>query len=583
MGHGANKRGGERTVNHEPEFGLLVPSARPGQAAVEDDSLWGAVYNVSRGGMMAELNQALAADTLLNLSLYDFAGRRWTPHLARVAWVKPANERDVFFTGVQFLPATGNGAPEGDFASIVSGSRVKDFEFLVHTRLFHQIPRKAAWSLLNCLERIQLAGGTCFIRQGDIGDALYIVQHGTCVVRVENDGVARPVDRVNAGEIVGEMALLTGELRVASVEAESDVVLWCLDKARFDALGAKYPDLRGMLTELVTSRLESARFTADRCIGRYLIRARLGKGAFSIVYEGIHQTLKMPVAVKMLKHQLAMDPDFHQQFMGEAKIIALLSHPNIVQVYDIEERFQTLFIVMDFLEGESLEGILKRSGRLFPAQAVGYLMQICAGLSYAHKKGIIHQDIKPDNIHIDLDGRVRIVDFGLACHSGSKGLIPEGTLFYMAPEQIESASIDSRTDMYALGITAFEMLTGSRPFPEDDLVALEDMHVEQEVPSLGRLVPDLPGPLVDFVQKLCRRNPEERFRDMTEALAELEPLYNRLCRSESEAKVEERSMTTLFCFFNDEQRGEMHRLLDEFSVRAKDVGISLKIAEFDQV
>jgi len=370
-------------------------------------------------------------------------------------------------------------------------------------------------SLVRKLKPAPFRKGDIVIRQGDEGDALFLIQLGSCDVLVEEGNNLQHVVSRGPGEVVGEMALLTTEPRQAHVRAASEVMAWRLDKSSFEGLLVNN-ELRSFLTELVSARLQEAAFTADREIGKYLIKKKLGHGAWAIVYRGQHQMLNTEVAIKMLKHQMAMVPEFHSRFIKEAKTIAGLLHENIIRVYDIEDRFATLFIVMEFLDGQPLNRLLHVTGMPWP-RSVNMLKQICSALSYAHGRGIIHQDIKPENIFVLHDDKVKLLDFGLACFAGSENIEMEGTPWYMAPEQIDSCTVDGRTDIYNLGIMAFEMVVGRRPFPEDDLEALLTMHKEQDIPDPADSV-EIPEALSSFIKKACARNPAHRFQSADEAL-----------------------------------------------------------------
>ena len=145
----------------------------------------------------------------------------------------------------------------------------------------------------------------------------------------------------------------------------------------------------------------------------------IDQGGFGIVYKGIHKSLNMPVAIKMLKHNIAMDPDFLEIFRNEAKTIAHLNHNNIIRIYDIEEMYKTIFIVTEYLEGCSLRSILKNSSKLSLSKILDITIQVCFGLEHAHKHGIIHQDVNPNNIFIESDGQAKSIDFGLAYPTGN--------------------------------------------------------------------------------------------------------------------------------------------------------------------
>lgn len=379
------------------------------------------------------------------------------------------------------------------------------------------------------------------------------------------------------------MAVLTGERRSSHVDAESDVDLWSLSRTQFDALSREYPDLRNFLTEIVTDRLSSSKLTAFRTVGKYIIKDVVGQGGWSVVYKGVHAKLNFPVAIKMMKHNMAMDEDFLRKFRNEAAIIARLNHPNIVKVYDIEELYRTVFIIMEYLEGYSLGYLLEHMPRPSFAQILDILLQICSGLEYAHKKGIIHQDIKPDNVLIQPDGQARIVDFGLATPPGSMEMDLPGTIFYVAPEQIHGNPVDERTDIYSLGITAYEMVTGKRPFPEDDIGKLMYYHMREDAPDPRVLVPDLPDELSNFIVRSTRKNPEERPKTVTEGIEELRPLTEKLGLKFRPRERKKGKMMGLFLFYQDEHQMELNRLIDNFTSDVDKIGATVRLTHLDNI
>lgn len=419
--------------------------------------------------------------------------------------------------------------------------------------------------------------GERFITQGGIGDEAFVIQRGSCIVVVEKEGELHPIGHRGEGDIVGMISLLTGERRHAHVEAETDMDVRVIDPEQLDAISNHDPDMMMFLTELVADRFDSRRPTADRTIGKYIATDIIGRGGYGIVYKGMHAALNMPVVIKMMRHHLAMDDHFSAIFHNEAQIIAGLRHENIVRVYDIEERFRTIFIIMEYVEGESLKHFLERKQAMPPALAANFLMQICSGLDYAHRKGIIHRDINTSNVIIQPHGRIKILDFGLACPIGTEDFGSSGTVFYMAPEQIESHMLDQRTDIYALGITAYEMATGLRPFPEDDLQELNRIRLTREIPDPAERVQDLPGPLREFIIKACRRDPEQRYQTAQEALAVLGPLAEAAFRSRPSVQRENTTNICVTMSYAPENRADLHGLLEEFQEKARKLGIQLKV------
>ncbi|MEW6220401.1 MAG: protein kinase [Thermodesulfobacteriota bacterium] len=579
------RRQWERRDVPEPELGVVyrhLVEPAGGRELGSHYPLFVGMHNTSPGGMLLELSRLFAPGDLLNFTRHDPEAKAWRTALARVVWTQRSADRRGYLTGLEYV-REGAAPPAASQDAVPPGTLLADLDFLLGTRLLRSLPRHAVWPLLNCLSPEERQAGARLLGQGEAGEHLYLIQEGACTVRVEKDGTYHTVARLGSGDVAGEMGVLTGEARCASVDADTPVRLWRLEKRQFEAVAARHPDLRLFLTELLTRRLETSPLVADRTIGRYLIRSKLGQGAWSIVYQGIHASLGMPVAIKMLKHAMAMDPDFQKRFKDEAQIIAGLGHRNIVQIYDIEDRYQTVFLITELLDGEGLDRRLARTGPLPAKLAADLLIQVLAGLSHAHGKGIVHQDIKPANLMLLPSGQIKILDFGLACPSGSEVTDFDGTPYYMSPEQIDGETVDRRADIFSLGITAFEMVTGRRPFPEDDLAALMEMHLSRDIPDPAALVPDLPPPLAAFIRKACRRQPAERFQTAAEALDALAPLVDPVSQGDQFLGLPARRMTSLFVFYQDEQRGELNRLLEEFCGSLQHRGIVVKAAEFKDV
>ncbi len=426
----------------------------------------------------------------------------------------------------------------------------------------------------------QIKKGERFIRQGESEDVAYIIQRGSCLVIVEKDGGLHPVDHYGEGDIVGGLGILTGEPRRAHVEAETDMELWVLKREHFKDISRKDPELLSFLTEIVADRLDSRRPTAYRTIGKYVATDIIGRGAFSIVYKGMHKGLNMPVAIKMMRHDMAPNDEFLDSFHSEAKTIASLNHDNIIKVYDIEERYRTVFIIEELVDGISLEGLLKRLKTIPPPAAVHYLIQICSGLDYAHKQDIIHRDINITNIFVKRDDRIKILDFGLACSIGTEDMATLGTAFYMAPEQIRSEPLDERTDIYALGITAFEMVTGKKPFQLKDLKRLFETHLTCDIPDPGDIMPNLPDGLCKFIRKACSRDPLKRYQTAGQALSALQTIAKDFGLKQKYLPPEQRKMSTVFLMYKDEHQLELNRLMEEFRIKARQLGVELKVADF---
>jgi serine/threonine protein kinase len=458
-----------------------------------------------------------------------------------------------------------------------------DFDFLKNTKAFRSIPDDALGPILDNITRRQIKSSQRFIKQGEPGDRCYIVQHGTCVVKVETSGELHIVGRMGRGDVIGEMAILTGEPRSAHVYAETDMDIFSITRKQFDRIAETHSGLRTILTEIIANRLSSRKHMAERTIGKYVVTDIIGQGAFAIVYKGVHSALNMPVAVKMMKHDMAMNEDFLIKFHQEARTIAGFNHENIIKIYDFEELFRTVFIIMELVEGETVEKILEKEKILSIPFTIDFLIQICSGLDYAHQRGIVHRDIKSANMYIRSDGQLKILDFGLSCPPGTENTDFTGSIPYMSPEEIEGEAVDQRTDIYSLGITAYEMVTGQRPFPEDDLMALSDMHVEQDIPDPARLRPDLPEALRAFILKACAREPDQRFQNVKQIIEMLQPLAGNQGAGRQQNAAGRRRMTTLHLLYNEDQQLALKQLMEKFKNETQELGVDLKASTFENV
>ena len=558
-----------------------TPESGP-EAARECGHRFVEVLDTSDTGASFVFDRPLEIGATLNLMIQDKETGAWTGYGARVVRRQDHPGPDLSQIGLEFTEEEPGSACQMSTATS-NRAHVADLDFLTGTSLLSSIPSQSLFPLLNCLSSRRLDAEERLIVQGESGDRLFLVQEGECAVRVESDGEIFQMARIRPGDVVGEMAVLTGEPRTAHVDALTPLKVWELLSDDFERVAAQYPDIRIFLTELITNRFENSPHTADRKVGKFTIKEPMGKGGWSIVYRGVHSRLDFPVAIKMMRHDMAMETDFITTFRTEAELIAPMNHPNIVQVYDIDELYRTVFIVMEYLEGGSLDSVLEHRGMLSPSRTLNILVQICDGLAYAHDRGIVHRDIKPANIFVLAEDRIKILDFGLACAPGTEDMSLAGTVKYAPPEQIEGDPVDGRADLYSLGIMAYEMITGQRPYPEDDIMRLMDLHCEEDIPDPALLVPDIPEGLRDFILKACRRDPDERYESATAARAALEAVSRSLGLDVERAQPLEHHMTSAFVFYSNAQKQDMTRLLEEFSTKAHDLGITVKVADFKDV
>ncbi len=247
------------------------------------------------------------------------------------------------------------------------------------------------------------------------------------------------------------------------------------------------------------------------------------------VYKAKDHKLNRFVAIKVLKQEFKNDRNFVSKFRVEAQAAAGLSHPNIVNVFDVGEDRGASFIVMELVEGITLKTYISKKGKLSPREASSIMLQVAAGLEAAHNNGIIHRDVKPQNIIISLDGKAKIADFGIARAASANTITSSamGSVHYCAPEQTRGGYSDSKSDIYALGITMYEMLTGHVPFDGDSTVEVALKHLQEEIPSPRRAVPEIPRSTEQIVLRCTQKSPDRRYANMSELIRDLkESLVN---------------------------------------------------------
>jgi serine/threonine protein kinase len=235
---------------------------------------------------------------------------------------------------------------------------------------------------------------------------------------------------------------------------------------------------------------------------------------------------------------------------------------------------------MEHVNGESLTTMIQRLRTLPPLLVADYLAQICSALAYAHQRGIIHRDINPSNIIVQANDQVKVLDFGLACPEGTEDFENSGTAHYMAPEQIDGDPVTACTDIYALGVTAYEMVTGKRPFQAENLQGLLELHLTRDIPDPAEIVPQLPDELRSFIMQAGRCDPGQRYQDVDQALQALAPLIQRSGLTHNHLTIEEQKMSTLFLVYNQENQLELNRLVESFSSQAQALGVKVKLADF---
>ena len=256
---------------------------------------------------------------------------------------------------------------------------------------------------------------------------------------------------------------------------------------------------------------------------RYEILGKIGTGGMADVYKAKDHKLNRFVAVKVLKPEFREDTTFIRKFKSEAQAAAVLTHPNIVNVFDVGDDNGVYYIVMELIEGITLKEYISKKGKLSVKEATSIAIQVSMGLEAAHSHGIVHRDVKPQNIIISMDGKVKVTDFGIARAASSNTISSNvmGSVHYSSPEQVRGGYSDEKSDIYSLGITMFEMLTGRVPFNGETTVAIAIKHIQEEMPSPKEFVPEIPSSVASIVLKCCQKSPDRRYQNMAELIADL--------------------------------------------------------------
>lgn len=257
--------------------------------------------------------------------------------------------------------------------------------------------------------------------------------------------------------------------------------------------------------------------------GRYEVLDKIGTGGMSDVYKAKDQKLNRFVAVKVLKHEFSENRNFVSKFRVEAQAAAGLMHPNIVNVYDVGEEDNIHYIVMELVEGITLKKYVEKKSRLTTKEAISIAIQVSMGIEAAHNNHIIHRDIKPQNIMISKEGKVKVTDFGIAKAASSNTITSNvmGSVHYTSPEQARGGFSDEKSDIYSLGITMFEMFAGRVPFNGDTTVSIAIKHIQDEMPSIREFVPDVPVSVENIVKKCTQKSPDRRYQSMSDIIKDL--------------------------------------------------------------
>ena len=575
-----NRRRWIRQVLSPPEIGILYTGNKgfvPGHHVNKQPSvLFVDLLNRSLGGVIIRTKWQIGQDSEFYLQIFSELEEDWELVKVVTKWSDSDPQRPGYnIIGVEYQEKE----PAAPFTIDDPATRKlvplpSDYKFFRSADIFNVVPRDAVCAMLNSVTYKHVKAGRRLMKQGAKIETCYIIQSGSCAINLEKDGQLLPIGRRKEGEIIGQEAILDDLPLVSHVDAETEMELWGLTRSGFDTICADYPEMRSFLTNLLKDRFAPTRHSEKRKIGRFLITDEIAEGPRSIIYKGAHRSLNLPVFIKMIKHSVSLERGFMGNFQKEAQTATRLNHPNIAKIYRIEDRLRTVFVIMEYLEGEPLDSLIRRWKNIPLPRSVDFLLQAVSGLDYAHNKGIVHQALKPNNLFVSPGDRLKILDFGLPL----AGEIPEregiGTLPYQAPEQQAGKGSDPRVDIYALGVIAYEMITGTVPLPKDKQTT--ESESKPVIPDPVTTVPDMPDILLKFIKKACDPDPGDRFRDAAQALTHLKPLVKVFDLPHRKTQEEEENIATLSLVYREKDQLALNELMEEFSEKIKELNAQIK-------
>jgi CRP-like cAMP-binding protein len=401
---------------------------------------------------------------------------------------------------------------------VISDSDRDEWQVFQRCAPFAALPPALLREVFSHVETRDYAIGQALIRQGEAGDGLFVLLSGSARATLR-DGAEHLLALFQRGDVIGEMALVTREPRTADVIADSPVQALYLPAAAFDRLAARHVVLGMVLTELVASRLGQASRDGlgGKLIEGYRIERCLGRGGMAIVYRAVETASGRDVALKMMSHRLIYEPGALVRFHQEADLMGTFRHENIAALERLFPAYNTHFLVMEFCDGGDFNTVLSARGPLPEPVVRRVLGQLATALDHIHQRGLIHRDLKPNNMLLTRAGLVKLSDFGLATVAASvndetrvtaEGLM--GTPAYMAPEQLSNAPLDARADIYAVGCVAYALLAAKPLFRSDNLYDLIQEKLARQVPAAHEIAGGISTELHDFIVRALRIDRAER-------------------------------------------------------------------------
>jgi tRNA A-37 threonylcarbamoyl transferase component Bud32 len=382
--------------------------------------------------------------------------------------------------------------------------------------------------LLSVMRVREFAAGEFLIHQGDPAEFLLLILTGHASARLRGTpGDSAPVGEFGPGDVVGEISLVADEPRTADVIARTLVRALILDASDFHVLANRHPDLRVLLTEIVTERLGQARHDGlgGKDVNGYQIVECVGRGGMGVVYDARHLATGRRVALKMMNHRLTYHLAARRRFRKEASILATLAHPSLARLYSSFPAYKTEFLAMEFCEGPTLAHAITVRGSLAEPVVRRIVGQLADALRYVHSHGLVHRDVKPSNVVLTRSGHTKLIDFGIALierdsdlrnalESTSHPAALLGTPRYMAPEQFSDRVVDYRADLYGLACIAFEALTGRPPIQSSGIFNIVREHAHFVMPSADAIGVGVSQEMYEVLAVGLEHDPTRRVLDL---------------------------------------------------------------------
>lgn len=536
------------------------------------------VINLGVQGVLIESDKTFENGAKPKIMMKNPELNQWDTFFCRVAWAQVTESEKQYKTGLEFL------FPVEDEIESDQGKNgeigFQDIEFLLNTHLMKTVSKDMLCPLLNCMTQKTIQPGASLISRQDHEKTIYIIQKGHCSIQdYDENGLGRSTAKKKPGDIIGDMSFFCNTPLITDAVSDSELVVWELPAKKYDMACRQQPGLIHFLTGLLASRFQNPSDTETKSLGRYLITHPMGEDRACCVYKGRHRLLNIPVSIKMIKHHFTRSPEDLTRLKKKISRVCSLRHPGIADVYAVEEHYRTLFIITEHVDGVSLESLFDNKIPIAADTVMLILAQICSALSHAHDQKAVHGYLSPSSVFISHDRRIRIADFGLTGPIPEEGSMEDRNLYYMPPEMIKGGKADVRSDIYSLGILAYEMATGQIPSSK------KTNHPSRTEPSdTGKMEvpndkpPALPSHLKQFVLKACATAPEKRYASIREIIQDLSETSSEFKHALSMDWDMGQTVYDMLLSCKKNQFPEIFRLLDDFSAKAADKGITISMA-----